>query len=112
MHPVKQAKESFDLSLLESNEKKEVLNRISTYNKIIEDPEKLKSEWNKYPESKYQSYLNYWSPLSFIKNRYIKAILNKLGIRMINKKGMSYSLNLMRCEAHADLSREVIRRYL
>ncbi|WP_418637610.1 CapA family protein [Winogradskyella sp.] len=112
LHPVKQEKEGFELILLDGVEKEEVLNRISGYNVIIKDSEKLKIEWSIYMESMYAAYLNYWTPLSFIKNRYIKGLFNKLGIRLLNEKGMTYYLNLIRCEAHNDMSKEVIQKYL
>lgn len=57
-------------------------------------------------------YLNYWSPLSFIKNRYIGAVLRRLPLKFINKKGLALYLNLMQCEAHRDMSKEVTKRYL
>src|SRR5690554_976332 len=112
LHPVKQEKESFELSLLNGNEKLDVLNRISKYNDIISNSVKLKNEWDIYIKSKYDFYLNYWSPISFIQNRYLKAVCNRLGIKLINKKGMALTLNLMRCEAHTDMSKEVIKKYL
>ncbi len=92
--------------------KEVVLNRISSYNKIINDETKLTQEWNAHVASKFDSYLRYWEPLSFIKNRYIKAVFNRIGIKMINKEGMAYDLNLMRCEAHSDMSKKVIQKYL
>lgn len=112
LHPVKQEKESFELSLLNGNEKLDVLNRISKYNAIIADEEKLKNEWDNYVNTKYDVYLNYWSPFSFISNRYVRGVLNRLGIKGLNKKGIALALNLMRCEAHADISKEVTNKYL
>src|SRR5690554_372332 len=112
LHPVKQEKESFELSLFNGVEKHKVLNRITEYNIIIADSTKLKNEWDKYVESKYVTYLNYLSPTSFIRNYYIKALFNKLGLRMLNKNAMAYTLNLMRCEAHSDLSKEITQKYL
>lgn len=112
LHPVKQEKEIFKLSLLNQDEKQIVLDRISDLNTIIADPKKLKHQWNAYVESNYQIYLNYWSPLSFVNNRYFNALFRKLGMRGINKKGMALALNLMRCEAHAFMSKEVIEKYL
>lgn len=112
LHHVRQQKETFQLDILKGKNKEEVLNRISSYNKIINDETKLKQEWNAYVDSKFDSYLSYWSPLSFIKNRYIKAVFNRLGIKMINKAGMALALNLMRCEAHSDISKEITQKYL
>lgn len=79
---------------------------------IIADEEKLKNEWNNYIDAKYDMYLNYWSPFSFISNRYVRGVLNRLDVKGLNKKGIALALNLMRCEAHADMSKEVTNKYL
>ena len=80
------------------------MKRISKYNAIIADEAKLKSEWDNYVDSKHDVYLSMWSPLSFIKNRYLGAVLRRLPFKYINKKGLALYLNLMRCEAHRDIS--------
>ncbi len=92
--------------------KEEVLNRIATYNTIITDEEKLKNEWDNYINAKYDMYLNYCSPFSFISNRYVRGVLNRLGIKGLNKRGIALAHNLMRCEAHLDMSKEVTEKYL
>src|SRR5690554_3827878 len=112
LHPVEQQKETFELSLLNGKKREDIMTRISKYNAIIADEEKLKSEWNNYVDTKYDVYLNYWSPFSFISNRYVRGVLNRLGIKGLNKKGVALALNLMRCEAHADMSKEVNKKYL
>tara|TARA_R100000306_G_C4380803_1_gene144223 strand:- start:4409 stop:5524 length:1116 start_codon:yes stop_codon:yes gene_type:complete len=112
LHPIKQQKQDFALSLLNNDEKDSMLNRAIDYNKIIIDIEKLSAEWNKHIENKYDTYMNYWSPLSFIKNHFIRLIFNKLGMKAINKSGIALKLNLMRCEAHSDISKEVTQNYL
>lgn len=112
LHPVEQQKETFELSLLIGKKREDIIKRISKYNAIIEDEEKLKNEWDNYVDTKYDVYLNYWSPFSFISNRYVRGVLNRLGIKGLNKKGVALALNLMRCEAHADMSKEVTNKYL
>lgn len=112
LHPVEQQKETFELSLLNGKKREDIIKRISKYNAIIEDEEKLKNEWDNYVDSKHDVYLNYWSPFSFISNRYVRGVLNRLGIKGLNKKGIALVLNLMRCEAHVDMSKEVTNKYL
>lgn len=112
LHPVEQQKETFELSLLIGKKREDIIKRISKYNAIIEDEEKLKNEWDNYVDTKYDVYLNYWSPFSFISNRYVRGVLNRLGIKGLNKKGIVLALNLMRCEAHVDMSKEVTNKYL
>ena len=112
IHPVRQQKETFKLSLVNGEGKSEVLKIIKSFNEIIKDTDKLNDYWQKYIEKQSKGYLNMWSPLSFIKNKYVAGALRKLGINFMNKKGASLYLNLMRCEAHRDMSRLVLEKYL
>lgn len=112
LHPVEQQKETFELSLLNGEKREDIMKRISKYNAIIADKKMLKNEWDNYVDTKYDVYLNYWSPFSFISNRYVRGVLNRLGIKGLNKKGVALALNLMRCEAHTDMSKEVTNKYL
>ncbi len=105
LYAVEQARETFKLSLSESNI---AFEGIAELNRIIADSDALNDSWKKYVEKQRGLYLNYWSPLSMIKNRYIRAILNRLNIKLTNKKGLALYLNLMRCEAHRDLSKEAL----
>ena len=104
IHPVRQEKESFELSFLKDIDKEEVLGRFETYSNVINNPDELLDNWKMYIEKQSKQYLNYWSPLSFINNRYVAGLFRRLGINFLNKKGSSLYMNLMRCEAHRDLS--------
>lgn len=110
-HPIKQSYE-FDLKLLEGKEKEQVLKELEKYSSFINDSDKLKTEWNSLIDSKYQQYINHWSLKSFIKSRYIKALLSRLNINLSNKQGAALYLNLMRCETHRDISEAVMKKYL
>lgn len=112
LHPVRQAKEGFRLSLLERVEKTEFLSRVEEYSEIIKSKEKLIKEWHIFVNSKQETYLNYWSPKVFIKNKYVAAALIKLNVKLVNNRGLTYFLNLMRCEAHYDLSKAIISEHL
>lgn len=110
MHPIRQEKESFKLKLLTGEEKKRVINRIVGYSKIIADKDSLLKEWFEFVSTKKVSYLNNWSPLNFIQNRYIKGILRRLDVNFSTTPGLALLLNLMRCEAHKDISQSVIEK--
>jgi hypothetical protein len=112
IHPVRQEKESFYLSLLEGEEKKEVFEQIENYSSIIADGKMLDSKWNEFIDRQSRMYLNYLSHLSYVKNRYLNAAIRRLIGNMMNKKGASLYLNLVRCEAHRDLSEEVLKNYI
>jgi len=70
------------------------------------------NEWNKFLCEKSKTYLNHLSLLAFINNRYIKALLRKLNIKLYNRKSLSIFLNLISCEAHRDMSKSIIDNYL
>ena len=112
LHPVCHEKGSYRLYFPCEQENMEILSKIDSYSEIILDDKMLNRTWNDYIESKAKQYLNYWSPLSYIRNRYIRRLIQKLGLTFVNKEGLSLLLNLMRCESHLDLSKEVIARYL
>ena len=112
LHPVCQEKETFKLYLPKEKEKENILNRVQSYAEIIQNESLLEQSWEQYISLKSREYLHYWSPGSFIRDRYLKGALNKLSIDFKNKKGMTLFLNLMRCEAHSDLSKEIINKYL
>lgn len=112
LHPVRQTKKDFKLSLLQDVEKHKVLQRVKKYSGVIKSQEILLKEWNQFVLSKQHTYTNYWSPLSFIKSKYISGFLRRSKVDLTNKEGMALFLNLMRCEAHYDVSKEVIRKKL
>lgn len=112
IHPVRQEKESFKLTLIEDIDKEDVLGRFETYSNVINNPDELLNNWKMYIEKQSKEYLNYWSPLASIENRYVGAVLRRSGINFMNKKAVSLHLNLMRCEAHHDLSEEILEKYI
>ncbi|PLT23146.1 CapA family protein [Pseudoalteromonas sp. MelDa3] len=112
LHPVAQGKDNFSLTLLTGNRKAEVLKQVSELSAIIQSKILLAKHWNTYIELKKSVYLNHWSPKVFIKNRYFLLALNKLKMNFTNTKGLAYFSNLMRCEAHHDLSKAVLKERL
>lgn len=108
-YSVEMNRDNFGLKPADQNS---ILNRVDSYSKIISDEKLLKSEWHKYIEQQRRMYLYYWSPLVMIKNKHIRRILSKLNIRLTSKNGMALYLNLMRCEAHRDLSKEIIGKQI
>ncbi len=110
--PVIQERNEFDLKLPDSHKSKNILKRFYDYNSIINDDDLLKENWENYIIKESELYLMRWSPVSFIKNKYIRALINKLGIKISSNKGLILLLNLIRCEAHSDLSKDVIKKYI
>jgi poly-gamma-glutamate capsule biosynthesis protein CapA/YwtB (metallophosphatase superfamily) len=112
LYPIGQKRGSFDLSLLKGTQKELVERRIAEYNAIINCEYRLVNEWEKYVDMKSREYLNSWSPFSYIDYNYLPAIFNKLRLTFSNRRGASLFLNLMRCEAHYDISKEILTKYL
>lgn len=112
IHPVRQERGSFNLTLLEGEEIEEVFEKITNYNSIITNEKMLDLKWDEFINRQSHMYLNYWSPFSYVKNKYLNVVSRKLFGNMLNKKGTSLFLNLVRCEAHRDLSKEVLKKHL
>ncbi len=108
-YPIRQS-HKFHLTMLEGKEKEKVLMDIEKYNSFINNREKLIEEWNSLINSKIPEYMNYWSPKIFIKSRYIKGVLSRLNINLSNTQGLAFYLNLMRCEIHSEISKQVIEK--
>lgn len=110
IHISSQNYNDFSLSLLEGSEKDKILRRIEEYSNIIQEEELLKSYWNDFVQKKYREYIHYFSPISSIQNRYIMGVLKKLNLKLYPKKTKALHLNLIRCEAHQDLVKEVLMK--
>ena len=109
LYAVEQEKEIFKLSFTEDNK---AFERINEFNGVIADIKKLQMSWDEYVTQQSYSYINRWSLLSMFKNRYVYAVFRRLNIQLFNKNSLVLYLNLMRCEAHWDLSKEVLKRKL
>lgn len=110
---IKQSIDSYKLSLIKNNELKEFKTKFNYNSLLIINEHKLFDSWNNFIMERYTQYKDYWSPLSFIKNKYLRYIFSKMGFMKISgKNGRMLFLNLLRCEAHSDLSKEVLQREL
>jgi poly-gamma-glutamate synthesis protein (capsule biosynthesis protein) len=112
LFPIKNNKQNFQLTLYNGEENDMILRRIHSFNKIIHDENKVLSEWKNYLNEKSRTYLTYWSSLAYVNNRYINAIFRRLNLNIYKKKTLSQFLNLIRCEAHSDMSKEIIKEYI
>lgn len=105
---VAQNRSNFMLSIAEVKQVQELQKKFQDYSSIIQNKKLLYESWKRFVDNKSIYYLKAWSPFTFINNKYIKSILNRIGFKFKNKKAQAKYLNLMRCEAHSDLSKEVI----
>jgi hypothetical protein len=113
-HPVEYSNQNHSLKLLQGDSKTDVLNRVKGYTEIIKDPNKIQQEWDSYVQKQSKLYLDMLSPIAQIKYRYLKGLFSKLKLsqKLISKKGFALSLNLNRCEAHSDIVKEVMTKFI
>ena len=110
---VTQSKEDFSLSITKDRKYDEIHTRFVEYSNLIRIETDLNKSWLNYIGEKQKQYERYWSPLSFVKNKYIRYALSKTCFTSKStQKARTLYLNLLRCEAHADLSREVLKKNL
>jgi poly-gamma-glutamate synthesis protein (capsule biosynthesis protein) len=114
LHPFKQCKGNLKVELIEGKEKLEVENEISIINSIIADPEKLKEKFNALVETQRKIVLSVFSTSYFLNHRYFQSAIRKLGLErfFLRRTQLKSILNYFRCEAHKDITFEVILNYL
>lgn len=114
IHPVKQKKNTFRTYLLENEEKIKIMAEIQALCNIITNEKQLHKNWQELIQQKSKQYLNIFSPISSFNNRYISYFVRKFKIDncFLNKNHYKLILNIMRCEAHWDISKKVIQNYI
>ena len=114
LHPYKQCKGNLKVELLEGEEKSKIENEIKNINSIIADPEKLKDKFNELVESQKKNVLSMFSTLYVLNHRYLRAAIRKLGLEpfFLRRAQIKSILNYCRCEAHKDITMQVLLNYL
>jgi len=102
------------VELLEGKEKLRIEDEISHINSIIADPAKLKEKFNALVETQRKSVLSMFSTSYFVNQRYFRSAIRKLGLErlFLRRIQLKSILNYSRCEAHKDITFEVILNYL
>lgn len=108
--PTQQTKDTYLLSINTDKEKKNIIEEVNQYSKIISDSKALQNEWIAFAKSMESQILNEFSPVNLIPGAYLRAILRKLGInKIIFRKNYVVSLiNQIECESLYDLSQYVL----
>lgn len=106
---VRQSKEDFNLTLLRGKSEEKIQRRFKDLSDIIASNERLIAKWKDYIREKSMVYSRYWSPFSCINNRFVRGILFKFSFLFPSKRGQTLWLNLLRCETHRDMSKEVLK---
>lgn len=112
--PIGQKKESFQLTILQDEEKQQVLNEIENYSAIIADKNKLKAAWAALINKRTAQYLHNFSAINAIPGKYIRSGLKRMGFvnASLSKKYLTGVINYICCEAHLDVAAEVLRSKL
>lgn len=110
LYPVQQQKSTFELKLQHRNDSTSTLQFVKELNKTIIDTELFHKQWDNYLIEKKEQYLSSFLFTRKIKNRYIRAFFIKTGIdrKILNNNFLKLILNLIRCEAHYDVLKDVI----
>lgn len=101
IHPYSQSSESVTLTLLKEQEKLNFFDDLELLNKVIQDDNKLNTEFSRFTSARLRSYLSALQPYPgyLLSGAYRKGILPSL----VSKPKMLSQLNMIRCEAHRDL---------
>lgn len=114
LHPYRQCKGNLKVELLEGKEKLDIENKINNINGVIGDPKKLEEKFRALLNTQKQYVLSMFSNSYILNHRYFRSAIRKLGLeRFFLRRGQLKSiLNYSRCEAHKDITFEVILNYL
>lgn len=101
IHPYNQSSESVTLTLLKEQEKLDFFNDLELLNKVIQDDDKLNTEFSRFTSERLRSYLSALQPYPgyLLSGAYRKGVLPNL----LSKPKILRQLNMIRCEAHRDL---------
>ena len=114
MVPYRQCDGAAGLRVMGEDETNEFFDKIEYYSRIIGDNDALSAEWQSFCEARHVAYLNSWRPLSML-----GKVLARLGVsrRWLLNRGISRPqymlwLNMLRCQAHRDVSTEMFKQSL
>ena len=112
--PVAQSRSNYSLTIPDKEKKAKILSEVDSLSKIIVNENALSKEWRSFISMRKSSYLQSISITNSFSNRYIRAIFRKTGIMKLtfSKRLLNYYMNLLQCESHNDLAKEVIKDYI
>jgi len=112
--PTGQSTENFVLSILGGEKKQQALQEIERYSVLIADENKLKAEWILFVKKRKEQYLITFSVISIIPVKIFRGALRRLGLanKLFPQKYLLGIMNYIFCEAHLDVSKEVLNNKL
>ncbi|MEO7045116.1 MAG: CapA family protein, partial [Ferruginibacter sp.] len=114
IYPYKQCKENLRVELLTGIEKSVIEDQIIAINSVISNPEELKKKFNELVESQRKYVLSMFSTAYLLNYKYFRSAIRKLGLErfFLRRSQLKSVLNYSRCEAHKDITFEVLINYL
>jgi poly-gamma-glutamate synthesis protein (capsule biosynthesis protein) len=112
--PVVRSQRDHSLTLAQGREEERIRRDVEAYSRIIADPILLSQSWEAFLSAWKDYYLGVFNPLNSISNDKLRQALYRLGVQRLFLKKRHYAemLNHIRCEAHAEAAKAVIRRFL
>ena len=112
--PVEQSKDNYSITIPEKDKIFKIITEVNTLSKIIVNDNALFKEWRSFVTTRKSSYLQSVSITNSFPNRYIRALFRKTGFMNLtfSKRLFKYYLNLLQCESHNDLAKEVLKDYI
>lgn len=110
--PIALEKKNFQVSLTSGDKKNKLLSDINEYSETLKDSKKLQKKWEAFVKTKSHFYLEVFSNVPQINNKYFQKMLSILRLKtplLYGKKRLALLINLIRCEAHYDLSKESLK---
>ena len=84
------------------------LDKLDALNQIISDDEQLENSFQNYSKAQAQQYMRYLEP---VRSRLLFAAQNRgLAPSLLTRRKKRLLLNVIRCEAHRDLTIEALER--
>lgn len=108
------SQKNMKVKLLEENDKAAIENKLEHINSIIADKEKLKDKFQALIENQKKDILSIFSTSYFLKYKYFRSAIRKSGLEslFLRTDQLKSILNHSRCEAHRDISFEILNDYI
>ena len=102
------------VKILEENDKATIEKKLENINSIIADKEKLKEKFQALIENQKKDILSIFSTSYFLKYKYFRSAIRKSRLEslFLRTDQLKSILNHSRCEAHRDISFEVLNDYI
>ena len=94
---------------IKGDRRQEILEKIETISRVLKDEDEILRQWRKYTEKR-RNILAVMSGLG----KYQIAFLRRIGLLeyFYKRSHMRYLLQMLRCEAHKEVAKELLSNYL